>query len=100
MISVARSPCHLFTLSPLQFGSFVVLLAPDNLYLNTARQICAERHVRAWLVGGAVRDLLLGLPVGDWDIAVERDAIGIGLQFVPVLPPPFVTVHALLFVGD
>lgn len=48
----------------------------DNVYLNTARQICAERHVQAWLVGGAVRDLLLGLPVGDWDIAVERDAIG------------------------
>ncbi len=51
-------------------------IALDNLYLNTARQICAERHVRAWLVGGAVRDLLLGVPVGDWDIAVERDAIG------------------------
>ncbi|MBI5565836.1 MAG: HD domain-containing protein [Chloroflexi bacterium] len=51
-------------------------ITPDNVYLNTARQICTERHVRAWLVGGAVRDLLLGLPVGDWDIAVERDAIG------------------------
>ncbi len=51
-------------------------IALDNIYLNTARQICTERHVRAWLVGGAVRDLLLGLPVGDWDLAIERDAIG------------------------
>jgi putative nucleotidyltransferase with HDIG domain len=31
--------------------------------------------VRAWLVGGAVRDTLLGRAVHDWDIAVERDAI-------------------------
>ncbi|MGD2105422.1 MAG: HD domain-containing protein, partial [Anaerolineae bacterium] len=28
-----------------------------------------------WLVGGAVRDLLLGRPVHDWDFAVDRDAM-------------------------
>jgi poly(A) polymerase len=39
------------------------------------KQICAERNIRAWLVGGAVRDLLLGREVHDWDIAVARDAI-------------------------
>ncbi|CAG0934813.1 CC-adding tRNA nucleotidyltransferase [Thermoflexales bacterium] len=43
--------------------------------LTTVKQLCAERHIRAWLVGGAVRDLLLGREVHDWDIAVERDAI-------------------------
>src|SRR5512143_595719 len=43
--------------------------------VNTVKQICAERHIRAWLVGGAVRDLLLGREVHDWDIIVERDAI-------------------------
>jgi putative nucleotidyltransferase with HDIG domain len=53
-----------------------VPIIPDNVYLNTAHAVCTERGVRAWLVGGAVRDLLLGLPVDDWDIAVERDAIG------------------------
>ena len=43
--------------------------------IDTVRQLCAERHIRAWLVGGAVRDVLLGRDVHDWDIAVERDAI-------------------------
>src|SRR5512147_2137483 len=47
----------------------------DNPYLNAARTVSAERHLRTWLVGGAVRDGLLGLPIDDWDIAVERDAI-------------------------
>ncbi len=43
--------------------------------IETVRQICVERGVRAWLVGGAVRDGLLGRVVHDWDLAVERDAI-------------------------
>ncbi len=47
----------------------------DNPYLNAVRAVSAERHVRVWLVGGAVRDGLLGLPCDDWDLAVERDAI-------------------------
>lgn len=45
--------------------------------VNTVKQICAERHIRAWLVGGAVRDVLLGREVHDWDVAVERDAISL-----------------------
>jgi tRNA nucleotidyltransferase/poly(A) polymerase len=43
--------------------------------VNAVKQLCAERRVRAWLVGGAVRDLLLGREVHDWDVTVERDAI-------------------------
>ena len=43
--------------------------------MTTVRQVCAERNIHAWLVGGAVRDLLLGREVHDWDVAVERDAI-------------------------
>jgi putative nucleotidyltransferase with HDIG domain len=43
--------------------------------VTIVRQICAEHHIRAWLVGGAVRDVLLGREVHDWDVAVERDAI-------------------------
>ncbi len=43
--------------------------------VRAARQVCAERHVPACLVGGAVRDLLMGRPVHDWDFVVERDGI-------------------------
>src|SRR5512139_1217213 len=43
--------------------------------ITIVKQVCAERSVRAWLVGGAVRDLLLGREIHDWDVVVERDAI-------------------------
>jgi poly(A) polymerase len=43
--------------------------------IETVKQICAEHNIRVWLVGGAVRDLLLGREVHDWDVVVERDAI-------------------------
>ena len=47
----------------------------DSPLLTIARQVCAERKIRAWLVGGAVRDALFGRAIHDWDVVVERDAI-------------------------
>jgi len=43
--------------------------------VQVAAQVCAEHGSAACLVGGAVRDLLLGRPLHDWDLVVERDAI-------------------------
>ncbi len=40
--------------------------------LRTIANVASERGLRAYLVGGGVRDMLLGLPVVDMDIAVER----------------------------
>ena len=40
-------------------------------------RLAGERGVRVWLVGGAVRDVLLERPVHDWDFAVDRDALGL-----------------------
>lgn len=51
--------------------------ASDDPLLSAARSVCARQGVRVWLVGGAVRDLWLGASVRDWDLAVERDAIGV-----------------------
>jgi putative nucleotidyltransferase with HDIG domain len=42
---------------------------------QTVRQTAEERGVRAWPVGGAVRDVLLGRPLHDWDFAVDRGAM-------------------------
>jgi putative nucleotidyltransferase with HDIG domain len=39
--------------------------------------LARERGARVWLVGGAVRDLLLERPVHDWDFCVDRDALGL-----------------------
>ena len=38
-------------------------------------KLAHERGIRFWLVGGAVRDTLLGRPLHDWDFAVDRDAM-------------------------
>lgn len=43
---------------------------------DIVHQIAGERDVRVWLVGGCVRDLLLGRSVHDWDFATDRDALG------------------------
>jgi putative nucleotidyltransferase with HDIG domain len=39
------------------------------------RRLAEARDVRVWLVGGAVRDALLGRAVHDWDFVVDRDAL-------------------------
>jgi len=41
------------------------------------QQLAQERSVRIWLVGGAVRDTLLGRPLHDWDFAVDRGAMAL-----------------------
>ena len=40
-------------------------------------RLAEERGVRAWPVGGAVRDSLLHRPVHDWDFGVDQDALGL-----------------------
>lgn len=40
-----------------------------------------SRHGRAWLVGGAVRDALLGRPTPDFDLAVEGDVAALAREF-------------------
>src|SRR5512143_2169001 len=66
-----RSPLSLIPYSLVQDDSMLL----SSPLVNIVKQVCAERNIHAWLVGGAVRDLLLGREVHDWDVAVERDAI-------------------------
>jgi tRNA nucleotidyltransferase/poly(A) polymerase len=42
---------------------------------RVVRKEADKLDVAYWLVGGAVRDLLLGRAVHDWDFAVDRDAM-------------------------
>ena len=42
--------------------------------LELATSLADEKKVRLAMVGGAVRDMLLGLPVGDVDIMLEHPA--------------------------
>lgn len=48
-------------------------------------ELADERSIKVWLVGGAVRDLLLGRPSHDWDFAVDRDAMALARAVGDVL---------------
>ncbi len=51
-----------------------------------ARAIARERGARLFLVGGVVRDLVLGRPVKDVDLVVEDDAAGFASAVAATLP--------------
>lgn len=67
---------------------------PDTPLLRAAANACARRHVRVWLVGGSVRDVLLGRAIHDFDFAVERDAIGVARAVADHLDAPMYVMDA------
>ncbi len=67
-------------------------LSPELLaFLRTAAAGASARKWRLYLVGGAVRDLLLGRPGFDLDLSVEGDAIELAKALAAM--PDDVTVH-------
>jgi tRNA nucleotidyltransferase/poly(A) polymerase len=62
--------------------------------LQTAWAVCAERRVPAWLVGGAIRDALLGRVIHDYDVVVDRDAIAIAREAAARLNAPMYILDA------
>lgn len=68
--------------------------------LPALRRAADDLDVQAWLVGGYVRDHLLGRESHDIDVATEGDALGLATRFAelagappPVLFPRFGTAH-------
>jgi putative nucleotidyltransferase with HDIG domain len=56
------------------FRADIAELAAASDSLRATRAALPERGAGAWFVGGAVRDLLIGIPVTDVDIAVSGDS--------------------------
>jgi len=54
--------------------SFDHLAVPQKRALDLVRDTAAEKQIRPFLVGGPVRDLLLGRHVVDIDLTVEDDS--------------------------
>lgn len=50
------------------------LANPQRRAIDVVREVAAEKQVRPYLVGGPVRDLLLGRTVADIDLTLEQDA--------------------------
>ena len=63
----------------------------DRELLQLLKQASADLHLNAWVVGGYVRDLLLGRPHPNPDVVVEDgDALALARHFAEIAgaPPP------------
>jgi tRNA nucleotidyltransferase (CCA-adding enzyme) len=74
--------------NPRQSASGPRLPAALARRLALARSVARRAEVRLFLVGGAVRDLFLGLPVRDLDLAVEGDAAALARSVGEALGAP------------
>ncbi|MFA5079842.1 MAG: hypothetical protein WC541_10215 [Dehalococcoidia bacterium] len=70
----------------MQRGGLIEHLPPPLLKLALAAdRLAAKSGSRVYLVGGIVRDLMLGRPCIDIDLAVEGDAVSLALQMAEKL---------------
>ena len=82
---------RLAPLTPEHPGS-ISAISPSPLLELIAKleKFCASKGVEAYLVGGIVRDALLGRPTRDIDLAVAADAVMLGRQLAVSLVGRFV----------
>lgn len=66
------------------------MAAVFDVTLGQVAAFCAERGVRAWLVGGAARDLAMGRVPSDLDLAMEGDGLALARAFADVAGGAFV----------
>ncbi len=70
----------------MQRGGLIEYLPPPLLKLALAAgRLAGKSGSRVYLVGGIVRDLMLGRPCIDIDLAVEGDAVSLALQMADKL---------------
>lgn len=62
-------------------------------YWNSLQKIASKRNVKeVYLVGGALRDLLLQRPVQDWDVALKKEVKTIAYLFAQEIKAHFVVL--------
>jgi poly(A) polymerase len=65
-----------------------------NNQLRDLAAFLAARGVRAWLVGGGPRDLLLGRPLSDLDLALDSDGVILARAYADACGGSFVPLDA------
>ncbi len=77
-----------------------LVIKPDaSRLLTEIARLLAEKGIPAYLVGGFVRDVLLGRDTVDIDIAVAADALSIAREVADALGGKFVTLDEVNRVG-
>ena len=84
----------------LKKGNLKLLIKPKaSLLLDTVSNSLTEQNVQSYLVGGFVRDTLLGRDTADIDIAVEANALEIAPVVAAALGGKYVLLDELNRVG-
>jgi len=84
----------------LQGGFNKTLIGPEaSSLLIQVSGLLKGKHIRAYLVGGFVRDVLLGRDTADIDIAIDADILKIAPQLVDSLQGKFVLLDEINKIG-
>lgn len=70
-----------------------------SLLLTRVRNILAEQNIKSYVVGGLVRDVLLGRDTADIDIAVAQDALEVAPKVATALGGKYVLLDRVNRVG-
>ena len=62
--------------------------------LSAVADFLEARAIRGWVVGGFVRDSLLGIPAADIDITIDGDPLALGPDLAKDLAASFVVLDA------
>ncbi|MBO6937146.1 MAG: hypothetical protein JJ863_19405 [Deltaproteobacteria bacterium] len=76
---------------------------PHDAVPQRVLELCArlrDAGFRAWIVGGCVRDLLLGRAVGDWDVATSARPKQVQKTFRRVIPTGIQHGTVTVMLGD
>ncbi len=67
--------------------------------LNEISRLLAKKHIPAYIVGGFIRDTLLGRPTADIDIGVDADALAVAIDVADSLDAKYVALDDINLVG-
>ena len=81
-------------------GFFSRLFEPEaSLILTRVSNFLTELDVKSYLVGGFVRDVLLGRSTADIDIAIAADALEIAPKIASAVDGKYVPLDKVIKVG-
>lgn len=80
-------------------GSLELVIKPQESLLTSIGKFLTEHQTKSYLVGGLVRDMLIGRETADIDIAVAGDALEVAAQIASIVDGKYVLLDEKNRVG-
>jgi poly(A) polymerase len=77
----------------------LTIKSDSSRVLNEIRRFLAGKNVLSYVVGGFIRDSLLGRATGDIDIVIDTDTLDIAIEFADAYKGKFVSLDEVNHVG-